>query len=325
MADNVFDEAHIAADKEIARMEKRLRKIYKDAYDDIGKEWKEYLDGMNAETERLRKMIKNASDPKEKKKLEAAYQRHMRLNTTMHRRYNQLTERVAREMSSVNQMAADYVNGRAPKVYADTWNWSGKDIEAQTGAAVRFDIINPNTVKNLVQEDANFLPEYKIDPTKDVPWNMRAINSEVAKGVIAGEPIDRIKARLQNVCDMNEKSAERAARTIVTAAENKARMDTAKKTQEKGVIMYKQWIAAGDNRVRDWHKEAGKRYGSRDKAIPLDEKFIVGKDKMDEPGDMSASAANLYNCRCAMTTISKGFTSILPPERRGKIHVRFID
>ena len=323
MAENVFDEAHIAADKEIARMEKRLRKIYKDAYDDIGKEWKEYLDGMNAETERLRERIKNASDPKEKKKLEAAYQRHMRLNTTMHRRYNQLTERVAREMSNVNQMAADYVNGRAPKVYADTWNWNGKDIEAQTGAAVRFDIINPNTVKNLVQEDASFLPEYKIDPTKDVPWNMRAINSEVAKGVIAGEPIDKIKARLQNVCDMNEKSAERAARTIVTATENKARMDTAHEAQEKGVKMRKMWISAHDSRVREWHEQADADYHSREKAIDVDEPFIVNGEELMFPGDPSGSPENVYNCRCSTSHVIDGFTSNLPPERRGKIKVTF--
>ena len=124
---------------------------------------------------------------------------------------------------------------------------------------------------------------------------------------------------------MNEKAAVRSARTIVTSVENKARMDSAKEAEDRGVIMYKEWIAKIDNRVRDWHREADEKYGTREKAIPLHDKFIVGGDEMDEPGDMSASPANLYNCRCAMATIPKGFTSKLPPERRGKIHVRFID
>ena len=213
MAENVFDEAHIAADKEIARMEKRLRKIYKDAQDSIGQGWKEYLDSLNDESRVLLQRIADAQTEKEKKSAGAAYGRHMRLKTQMNRRYNQLTERLAREISAVNERAAEYINGRTPKVYADTWNFSGKDIEAQTGAAVRFDIVNENTVKELLADDAEFLPKYKIDPTKDVPWNMRAINSEVAKGIIAGEPIDKIKARLATVCEMTKKSSERATRT----------------------------------------------------------------------------------------------------------------
>ena len=314
------DAGHEAAEQAIKRMSARLEKIYSGAAKELGGEWKTYLKSLEAEGEMLKKAIDEAKDEKSKAAAMASYQKYMRLRTVMNERYNSLTEQLAGDISRVNEIAAQYINGQTPEVYAANWNWSGKNIERQSGMAIRFDIVNPNTVKNLASEDQTFLPRFSVDPKKDIPWNTEKLNSAVAQGIVKGDSIPQIAGRLQDVCGMNEKSAVRAARTVVTSAENKARQDTAEAAQKRGVIMYKRWIATHDSRVRDWHEKAGKRYDANG-AIPLDDMFEVGPDALMYPADPNGMPENVYNCRCATAHVVKGFTSILPPEKRGKVRV----
>ena len=319
----LIDAGHEAAEREIEKISRRLKIIYSKAAAELGKEWKEFLGKYEKKRKELYKKIVEATNKDDMAKARKAYNDFMRGHTLMDKRYRSLTENLAKEISHVNETAAEYVNGRTPTVYADNWNFSGKDIEYKTNTAIRFDIINPHTVENLVKSDANFLPRYNIDPAKDIPWNMEIINSEVAQGIVKGESIPKIAGRLSKICDINEKSAVRSARTIVTSVENKARMDTAHEAMEKGVNMRKMWIATHDNRVRDWHEQADRDYHSESKAIEIDEPFIVGGEELMYPADPSGRPENVYNCRCTTAHVVTGFTSILPPERRGKIRVTF--
>lgn len=66
----------------------------------------------------------------------------------------------------------------------------------------------------------------------------------------------------------------------------------------------KEWVAANDHRTRHSHRLAD------GDVINVDGKFQVqtpkgGVDLMDGPGDPTASAANLCNCRCSMSTRAK--------------------
>jgi hypothetical protein len=70
--------------------------------------------------------------------------------------------------------------------------------------------------------------------------------------------------------------------------------------------------------------DAGADYGSDDKSIPIDQPFIVDGEELMFPGDPSASGKNVWNCRCSRRNVVKGFKSILPPEKRGKIKVKFL-
>ena len=106
---------------------------------------------------------------------------------------------------------------------------------------------------------------------------------------------------MQNVTDMNKKSAIRNARTMVTGAENKGRQDSFKKAQDDGVIMEREWIAAHDDRTRAWHADLdGVRVG-------VDEPWENDYGKIMFPGDPTADPANVYNCRCSIRAHVKGF------------------
>lgn len=66
----------------------------------------------------------------------------------------------------------------------------------------------------------------------------------------------------------------------------------------------KEWVAANDHRTRHSHRTVD------GDVIPVENKFQVqtpkgGVELMEGPGDPSASAANICNCRCSMSTRAK--------------------
>lgn len=57
----------------------------------------------------------------------------------------------------------------------------------------------------------------------------------------------------------------------------------------------KEWVTMGDDRVRDWHRDAN---GQR---VPISKPFVSHGEKLRYPGDpsMGASLKNIINCRCS--------------------------
>lgn len=314
------DKARIGTDKELKKLEKHLTKLYTQAGKDLTEKHRKYFEKFTAQDEAKRKLVEQGRLSK------TAYRKWRQGKIMMGKHWETMKEQAAVDLYNVNHIATEYINNRIPDIYSMCYNFSAKDIEAGVSNRISFEMANAGALRRLaMSEGKSFLPEKELDPEKDIPWNMKLINDEVFQGIYQGESIPKISKRLMNVGVKNEKSAVRAARTIVNQVENQARQDVAERAQEMGVIMKKVWHTISDHRTRDWHKQAGYDYGSRDKAIPIDEPFIVGGEKLMRPGDPSlgASPANLYNCRCASANIPAGFKSILPPDKQGKIKVRF--
>jgi len=89
---------------------------------------------------------------------------------------------------------------------------------------------------------------------------------------------------------------ENIARTETMRASNYGAHTLYKEWQ----IGYKEWLAVGDQRTRDTHLDAWKRYseGGDPGPIPIDQPFSVGGISMMYPGDPSAPAGEVCNCRC---------------------------
>ena len=313
------DRAHRATDDELRRIERRLKKIY-------GQSEKELQEKVNKYFDRFVKLDAEKQSLVDAGKLSAEeYENWRRTQLMMGKHWKEMQKAVAEELYNTNVTALEYINGRLANVYALNYNYAAGEIEQMCDRAISFEMINKRAVENLVKAgNTSLLPLKKLDPAKDIPWNMQKVNSAVLQGIIQGETIPQIADRVSSVTGANEVSSVRAARTIVNGVENKARHDAGERAAEKGVVMGKVWLATHDNRTRDAHVQAGLDYGSNDKAIDLDEPFIVDGEEMEYPGDPSASAGNLYNCRCTHRNVVRGFTSILPPEKRGHVKVEFI-
>lgn len=299
------DKAHILTDEKLEEMERHLSAIYSRAKKEIGKEWKRYLKGAGKEIEDLQgkyDLAKKGGDRDEIRKAGKTLGQAKRERTIMNKRFKDLSERTAIEISKVNETALAYVNGELPEIYATGYNALADAVDGVGGYA--FNLLDANTVKNLALADESLLPYKKLDPAKDIPWNMKKINAEVLQGILQGESMDKIANRIGRVQQMNANASIRTARTIVTGAENKGRQDSYEKATADGIILKREWIAAKDKRTRHAHLELD----GQEKDI--DKPFSNAIGLIMFPGDPGAHPANVYNCRCTLRAVVKGFKRV---------------
>jgi hypothetical protein len=95
--------------------------------------------------------------------------------------------------------------------------------------------------------------------------------------------------------------AELIARTETARAANIGSMVGAMST---GLVTVKEWIAAKDNRTRRIPRDANDHLHMYGVQLPIDAKFVVPAktyiDNMLHPGDSTAHAGNVCNCRCTL-------------------------
>ncbi|MBQ7792921.1 MAG: hypothetical protein IJ366_00545 [Clostridia bacterium] len=302
------DKAHILTDKKLAEMEKHLSAIYRRAEKELGESWKKYLSESTAEIDELQKAYdkaKQGGDKAEIKKKGVALSRAKKKHTVQNKWYKERTEQLARDIANVNQTALAYINGQLPEVYSLNYNAIAPDVEGMGGYS--FSLVDADTVRNLSLSDDSLLPTKELNIPKDVRWNVRKMNAEVLQGILQGETMDEIAGRMSKVFGMNENSAITNARTMVTGAENKGRMDSYTRAEADGIILDKQWIATNDRRTRHSHRNKPEGVGSE--IVGAQEPFSNG---LMYPGDPNGEPSELYNCRCTVVSIVKGF------KKRGK-------
>lgn len=299
------DKAHIWTDEKLEEMERHLSAIYSRASKEIGKEWKKYLKESGKEIEDLQDkydLAKKGGDKDEIRKTGKELGQAKRERTIRNKQFKALSERTAMEISKVNETALAYINGELPEIYVTGYNALADAVDGVGGYA--FNLLDANTVKNLALADESLLPYKKLDPAKDIPWNMKKINAEVLQGILQGESMDKIANRIGRVQQMNANASIRTARTIVTGAENKGRQDSYEKVTADGIILKREWIAAKDKRTRHAHLELD----GQEKDI--DKPFSNAIGLIMFPGDPGAHPANVYNCRCTLRAVVKGFKRV---------------
>ena len=296
------DKSHILTDQKLEEMENRLSAIYSRAEKEIGERWKEYLVEAQEGIDELQKaydLAKKDGNQKEIRKAGRKLSQAKRERTLMNKRFKALTERTAAELANVNKTALAYINGELPEVYSINYNALETTVDGIGGYS--FALVDADTVRNLATTDKSLLPYKELDEKKDIRWNVKKMNAEVLQGILQGEPMDRIADRLLKVTTMNETAAIRNARTMVTGAENKGRQDSYARAEADGIILQKEWLATNDGRTRHSH-------AMLDGAIvDQDKKFDNG---LMYPGDPSGRPEEVYNCRCTVTAVVKGFKRV---------------
>ena len=287
------DKAHYQTDLKLEEMEKRLSAIYSRAGNEIQKTADEYFSRFAKQDEAKRKLLEQG------KITEEEYTKWRKGKVMYGKRFTEMKEQCAKQLLNVNQTAMAYINGELPEVYALNYNALESAVDGVGGYS--FTLVDADTVRNLAVTDTSLLPYKEIDPSKDIPWNMKKINAETLQGILQGESMDKIAKRMMNVQEMNKTQAIRSARTIVTGAENKGRQDSYKRAEKDGIVMKREWIATNDSRTRHWHAELD------GVEVDVDEPWVNEFGEIMFPGDPSADPANTYNCRCSMAAKVIGF------------------
>ena len=287
------DKAHRLTDEKLEEMEKRLSAIYSRAEKEIQKTAEEYFSKFAKHDEAKRKLVEAG------KLTEEEYTKWRKGKAMYGKRFTEMKEQCAKQLLNVNQTALAYVNGELPEVYAINYNAIAGYVDGVGGYS--FTLVDADTVRNLAVADTSLLPYKELDPAKDIPWNMKKINAETLQGILQGESMDKIAKRLRNVQEMNKTQAIRSARTLVTGAENKGRLDSHKRAEEDGIILEEKWVATKDGRTRHSHAMLN---GETKK---INETFSNG---LEYPGDPSGRPEEVYNCRCTMMAKVLGFKKV---------------
>ena len=287
-------------DARMKRLGARLHRIYAQASEEL--------------TEKVNSFFAKFEELDDKKKAlvaagkltEAEYKKWKKNKLLTGEQYMDLRDTIADRMLDANRIAAKYINGELPAVYAHNYNDLVGDVESKL-KGFSFDLVDERTIRTLSTADKTLLPYKFVDGHRDIRWNSTRVNSQILQGILQGEDSKQMAARLMNVTKMNEESALRNARTAVTSAQNKGRQDAMTDlVEDGGVIMEKEWIATKDDRTRDAHAELDRA------CVPYNEPFENEIGQIMYPGDPDADPANTYNCRCTIAEVVKGFV------KRGK-------
>ena len=289
------DAAHLQTDKELAKLEKRIAKIYKEAADDLQSTIDDYF----------AKFAKR--DAKQKARLDAGeiteqeYKQWRLAQMGRGERFKALQSRVAERYTEANKTAVRYVNDATPGIYSLNRNYSAYTIEKVAGN-VGFDLWDEQTVKRLIVDNPEVMPYYPPEKALnrgiDLAYGKRQISASVTSSILQGKSIPGIAKDLQTrISDMNKSSAIRTARTAVTGAQNAGRMDSYVAAEKMGIKVRKEWLATIDGRTRHSHAMLD------GKVVDKDKKFGNG---CMFPGDPNGPPEETYNCRCTMVASVDG-------------------
>jgi len=181
---------------------------------------------------------------------------------------------------------SEYLN----KCYEDGFIGTMYDLQGQ-GIPLAFPLDQEAMVR-AVQLDSKISQGLYKRLGEDITLLKAKITAQVSRGISTGMSYHQVAQHLAGETNIGFNNAVRIARTEGHRIQCQAGMDACYKAKEKGADVLKRWDATLDARTRDSHAKVDGQIRE------LDEKFSNG---LMYPGDPSGGAAEVVNCRCALT------------------------
>lgn len=294
-----------AAAKAEAEIEKRLKKVYSQAQ----KELQEKMDD-------FQKRFK-VKDAKKRQKLARGeitlqeYKNWQQGQVFVGDIWRQKVEQATNVLLDANRQAMAIVNGERMGVFAENANFQSYEIERRAKMDLSFSLYDTDTVARLIKKQPELLPRKVVDGKKDKAWNTKKISNAVTQGIIQGESLPDIAARIaRETSSANGEAMMRYARTAVTAAHNAGRIETLHRAKDMGINVRKKWLATLDSHTRDSHQKLDGQEQD------VDEPFQSMYGEIMYPGDPDADPGDVYNCRCRLTYIYPDFSDLAEDNER---------
>ena len=308
------DEGHILTEKELAKLEKRIARVYKEAADELQGTIDDYFAKFEKRDAEMKAKIGSAVNGKEF--TEQDYKQWRLAQIGRGERFKSLQKRIAERYTEANQTAVSYVNDVTPGIYSLNRNYAAYTIE-QVAGNIGFDLWDEQTVKRLIVEQPDLMPYYPKDRALkrgiDLAYGKKQITAIATSSILQGKSIKGMANDLQKrITTMSRDSAIRTARTAVTGAQNAGRQDSYAAAEKMGIKLKKQWLATLDSRTRHSHAMLD------GEQVDQNKKFFNG---CRFPGDPQGPPHEIYNCRCTLVAALDGIdtSSALRRTRDGLI------
>lgn len=304
------DTGHELTDIRLARLERRIRALYRQAAKEMRDEVARYFDHFKVRDAEQLRLLKEGEITVNQYRLWRLAQ------IGRGERLEAMARQLAMRCTLANEQAAEYINDAAYEVYALNRNYTSYEIEREIGGVVfdaermrtrigvDFVLFDAPTVRRLLVSQPDLMPYYPkaraVNRGIDLEYGMRQIRAAITSAIVQGKSLKKIVDDLQQrIPTMERNSAIRAARTAMTNAQNAGRQDGYGAAAKLGVNVRKRWIATKDRRTRHAHGMADGQ------TVAHDAPFEVDGYPMMFPGDREHGAPGrlIYNCRCTMRTV----------------------
>ena len=291
------DLGHKETDEALGKLERRIKKVYVQAYEETEAKLQDYLSRFATKDKIKQEQLRAGKITQDE------YNYWRKGQVMIGKRWQEMVNSLAADYTNANRLAMSMVGDSLPGVYALNHNYGTFQVEKGSMVDTSYTLYDRSTVERLIRDNPNLLPKAKVNIPKDLRWNKQHVNNAVLQGILQGESNDKIASRLRTVTSMNHAAAIRNARTMTTGAENAGRTDSYKRAAEMGIELEQEWLATLDGRTRDSHRALD---GER---IPLaKDKWHAAKfsNGCRYPGDPEGPAWEVYNCRCTLVVAIKG-------------------
>ena len=303
MAVRKTDPAHAETERLLAEMEKRIQKEYALAEKDIQAKIDDYMERFSLKDQKWQEWVKDGTKTKEQ------YKQWRIGQMAVGKRWESLKQTVSEELYHADQIAKSIVKGYMPEVYALNFNYGTYEVEKGAKVNTSFTLYDRQSVERILRDNPQMLPapgkkvSQAIAEGRAVRWNSQQLQSVMIQGILQGESIPKLAARLaKEVGDSDMKAAIRNARTMTTGAQNAGRIDSYKRAEDMGIKMEQMWRATLDDRTRHEHRMLD------GETVKVGEPFEVEGYEIMFPGDPTAEGFLIYNCRCTLKAVVAGLT-----------------
>lgn len=303
-------------EKLLEELEKKIRKEYMQATKEVDEKFQDYLRRFEKKdqirVEYLEKLYNKYSAGEiswnDYKNAKHEYQQWKIGQVAVGKRWEEMRDTLAEDLTMTYDKAQSMVTEYMSEAYALNHNYATFEVEKESLVDTSYSLYDRHTVERLIRDNPKLLPDarfhsetYEKMRDNQFKWNQQKITSAITQGIIQGESIPNVAKRLRNVAEMDYKASIRNARTSITSAQNAGRIEAYRRADDMGIELQKQWIATLDDRTRHEHRELDGQ------TVPIDSPFTVEGYEIMYPADPMAEPEMVYNCRCRMVSVLKGF------------------
>lgn len=294
--------------EQLAWIEARLHRIYDAAVVETTARAEVFYSRLMQQDAVMRKRLESGEITRD------AYETWLRRQMLTGKINEDMRDELAGQITDINVLATEFINNQSPEIFAYNHNYAAYGLETTYGN-LAFTLYDAATVRRLIVEEPDLLPEISealaVNIPVDLRWNREKIVDVITAGILQGKSIPEIARGLETVVGMNETSAVRNARTAITSAQNAGRQASYEHAASMGIAVRKRWVATLDKRTRDSHRAMDGR------EVPYNEAFHTDMGStMMYPGDRNGKPGDVYNCRCTMRTVEKPGIEAEPRMRR---------
>ena len=283
-------------DKELAALERKITKTFKEAEKDIQAK----MDSFNKRYEAKEAIHQKEVD--EGRMTQEEFDNWKKGQVFQSQQWQAKKDQVINTLHNANNVSVAMINNSTNGVFAVNANYAAYQMEHDVGINFGFGIFDTATVSRLIKDNPQLLPKWKINEEKDYVWNQKKLNNCITQGIIQGGKLDDIAKRVtEALCTQNKNHMKTFATTAMTGAQNAGRQYRMRDAVNRlGIEVEKQWMATLDSHTRDSHRRLD------GETQPVDRNFSNG---LRYPGDPLGAAKEVYNCRCTMVSDVKKYPS----------------